>query len=198
MSYLLKIIAAMGLILLIPIIILALILVFIEDGYPMIFSQSRLGKDKILFNIYKIRTMKKNTPNKGTHHISKDHYLFFGAFFRKTKIDELPQIINYLSGHINLVGPRPGLENQKQLTYAREKNNIFNIKPGITGISQVLGYDMSNPKKLAEIDKIYLNKKSLKLNLIIFISTFLKPLRVKLYENLKSEINYVEEKYKNV
>ena len=80
----------------------------------------------------------------------------------------------------------------------QRKNNIFNIKPGITGISQVLGYDMSNPKKLAEMDKIYLNKKSLKLDLLIFISTFLKPLRVKLYENLKSEINYVEEKYKNV
>ena len=123
---------------------------------------------------------------------------FLVLSLEKRKIDELPQIINYLSGHINLVGPRPGLENQKQLTYAREKNNIFNIKPGITGISQVLGYDMSNPKKLAEIDKIYLNKKSLKLDLLIFISTFLKPLRVKLYENLKSEINYVEEKYKNV
>ena len=72
----------------------------------MIFSQSRLGKDKILFNIYKIRTMKKIRLLKELT-IFLRIIIYFGAFFRKTKIDELPQIINYLSGHINLVGPRP-------------------------------------------------------------------------------------------
>ena len=85
----------------------------------------------------------------GTHDVGKDNFLKCGFFLRNLKIDELPQILNYLFGDINLIGPRPSLPSQKELESHRLANNIFNIKPGITGLSQVLGYDMSNPKRLS-------------------------------------------------
>ena len=126
-NFLLKILAAFGLFLLSPIIVFSLLLVFIEDGLPLFFIQDRLGRNKEVFKIYKIRTMYGNTPNVGTHDVSDLHYLKIGHFLRKLKIDELPQVINFIKGDINLIGPRPGLPNQNELTEYRDKNNIFEI-----------------------------------------------------------------------
>jgi O-antigen biosynthesis protein WbqP len=193
-NFLLKILAAFGLFLLSPIIILSLLLVFIEDGLPLFFMQDRLGRNKGVFKIYKIRTMYNNTPNLGTHDVSDLHYLKIGHFLRKLKIDELPQVINFIKGDINLIGPRPGLPNQNELTECRNKNNIFEIIPGISGLAQVLGYDMSNPSLLAKIDGLYIERKSVKLDLIIFIATFYKPYKEKLAVIFKNEIlEYLQE-----
>jgi O-antigen biosynthesis protein WbqP len=193
-NFLLKILAAFGLFLLSPIIILSLLLVFIEDGLPLFFMQDRLGRNKGVFKIYKIRTMYNNTPNLGTHDVSDLHYLKIGHFLRKLKIDELPQVINFIKGDINLIGPRPGLPNQNELTECRNKNNIFEIIPGISGLAQVLGYDMSNPSLLAKIDGLYIERKSVKLDLIIFIATFYKPYKEKLAVIYKNEIlEYLQE-----
>ena len=76
------------------------------------------------------------------------------SFLRNLKIDELPQVINFIKGDINLVGPRPGLENQKELLIFRRSHGVHNFKPGITGLAQVLGYDMSNPELLSKIDNL--------------------------------------------
>ena len=193
-NFLLKILAAFGLLLLIPIIVFSLLLVLIEDGFPLFFKQDRLGFDKKVFKIYKIRTMYNNTPSMGTHDVSDSNYLKTGHILRKLKIDELPQVINFIKGDINLIGPRPGLPNQKELTRCRNKNNIFKIVPGISGLAQVLGYDMSNPSLLAKIDKLYIERKSVKLDLIIFIATFYNPYRKKLAVIFKNEIlKYLKE-----
>ena len=169
-------------------------MIYLEDGRPLILSQKRIGLNKKIFKLYKIRTMYKSAPVRGTHEVSKSHYLKVGKLLRFTKIDELPQIINYLKGEINIVGPRPGMPNQDQLTFHREKQNVFKAIPGITGLSQILGYDMSKPELLSKVDKLYIDNESNKLNLKIIIATFIPNMR----RAIKKEFKDVIKKFKNV
>lgn len=191
LNYLLKFIVSLGLLALLPIIIISSLLIYFEDGRPMIFFQTRMGKNKNIFTIYKLRTMRKETPSLGTHEVSKDNYLYWGSILRKTKIDELPQLINFLKSDLNLIGPRPGLQNQIELIKYREIDNIFDVRPGITGLSQVLGYDMSNPEVLSKIDKLYIRKNNLKINIYILIATVFKPFRSKVFNIYKNEIESI-------
>lgn len=192
-SYLIKFIAFIVMIIISPIIIFAMAIIFIEDGSPILFVQRRIGKNEKQFNIFKLRTMNKDTPNKGTHEISQNNYLRSGSILRKTKIDELPQVLNYLKGDINLIGPRPGLPSQHDLTAYRKLNNVFKIKPGITGLAQVLGYDMSNPKLLSEIDDLYIKKKSITLDINIFFATFIHINRVRIKNKFKNELKEIHD-----
>ena len=171
-----------------------MLMVLIEDGFPALFIQERLGKNKKIIRIYKIRTMKNNTPNLGTHEINSSHILKTSKIIRNLKIDELPQVVNYLKADINLIGPRPGLPNQHELIKYREKEGIYSITPGITGLSQVLGYDMSNPELLSKIDNLYIENKSLKLDAIIFFSTFIPFLRENLRILFQSKIKDINNK----
>ncbi len=190
-NIILKSIIFIGFIFVSPLIALSMIAIFLENGLPVIFVQERLGMDRKIFKIYKIRTMKKNTPNKGTHEIDNINYLICGNYIRKFKLDELPQIVNYLKNDINLVGPRPGLPSQKELEQQRLNNNVFISKPGITGLSQILGYDMSDPKKLSKVDRLYIEKKSLKLDVLIFFATFFKSIRMSIAKIFSEELNQI-------
>lgn len=198
MENLLKIIVIFAFILIIPIIIFSLILVWFEDGCPVIFIQKRLGKNKIHFNLYKIRTMNKSAPNDGTHKVRKTYHLKSGTILRKLKIDELPQIINYIKGDILLVGPRPGLPNQKDLETYRDAYNVFDVKPGITGLAQVLGHDMSNPELLAFIDNLYIKEKTIKLDIMIFFATFFSKIETKLNKKFSCNIKQFEDDLNHV
>ena len=80
---------------------------------------------------------------------------------RKTKLDEIPQLYNVMVGEMSLVGPRPGLKSQTELTDARRMTNVFMMKPGITGISQIYGTDMSEPVKLSKIDRLGIRRVSI-------------------------------------
>lgn len=193
MNTVLKALVFLAMVALSPIIIISIILILIEDGRPAIFVQERLGKNKKIIKIYKIRTMKNLTPNLGTHEINLSNHLKVGVYLRKFKIDELPQLINYIKGDVQLVGPRPCLPNQKELVNLREKNQIFDINPGITGLAQVLGYDMSDPRSLLQIEKIYVDKKTLKLDLLIFFSTFFNYFKNKINNNLKEDIQNINQ-----
>ena len=168
------VICSIGLVLISPILLIAALLVLIEDGMPIFFIQDRIGKNKAIFKIIKIRTMKTSAPDTGTHQLDEKYQLKCGKVFRKIKLDEFPQLINVIKGNINLIGPRPGLPSQVELMDARSSNNIFLIKPGITGLAQVLGYDMSNPLILATIDRKYIEKKSFMIDSFILIGTFFK------------------------
>ncbi len=139
------------LIILFPVFSLIFFICFLESGKP-IFTQIRVGKNQNNFKMMKFRTMVLNTPSLSTHLVNKKAVTNFGKFIRKLKLDELPQLINVINGEMSLVGPRPCLTNQKELIIEREKYNLFSVKPGITGLSQINGIDMSNPKKLSEID----------------------------------------------
>ena len=157
-----------------PFLFVAAIAIIIEDGIPVLFIQERIGKNKAIFKIIKMRTLKIETPNIATHQLENEYMLKCGTLIRKIKLDEFPQLWNVIRGDLNLIGPRPGLESQLALEEARMVQGVFDAKPGITGLAQVLGYDMSTPERLAEVDKFYVNHKSIKLNTIIFLSTFFK------------------------
>ncbi len=140
-----------------PLILLILIICFFESGDP-IFIQKRVGKNQKPFHLIKFRTMKVNTPSIASHLINKRSVTRFGRIIRLLKLDELPQLINVIKGDMSLVGPRPCLLNQLELIELREKYKLFKVKPGITGLSQINGIDMSNPQKLAETDFIMISK----------------------------------------
>jgi O-antigen biosynthesis protein WbqP len=180
-----NILCLIGLIAISPFLILASLIIIFVDGFPIFFIQKRVGKDKKFFDIIKIRTLQKNTPNTGTHELQSRYLLVNGKWIRKIKLDEFPQLVNVLKGDINIVGPRPGLVGQNELLNARSLKNIYAVKPGITGLAQILGYDMSDPERLAEIDEKYIVNKSLFLDLCIILGTFFTYPRQKLKIKLK-------------
>ncbi len=96
--------------------------------------------------------MRKGTASVATHLASSSSITFFGRFLRRTKLDELPQLWNVLTGDMSLVGPRPGLYNQEQLTLCRDAMDVYSVRPGITGLAQVKEIDMSTPQLLAKTD----------------------------------------------
>ena len=184
-----NLICIIGLLVMLPFLFFITLLIFIEDGFPIFFVQKRIGLSKQTFAIFKIRTMKKNTPELGTHDIDKVFQLKTGRIIRALKLDELPQLINVLKGDLNLVGPRPGLENQLELKNARIAKDIFSVKPGITGLAQILGYDMSNPEKLAEVDQLFILNDSFFLKIMILMGTFFKYPRKHISIKYKLNIN---------
>lgn len=143
-----------------PILVLLTIIGFFDTGSP-IFRQVRVGRNQKPFTLVKFRTMKVDTAHVASHLASASSITRFGHFLRRTKLDELPQLWNVLTGDMSLVGPRPGLFNQEELTAEREKRGIYNARPGITGLAQVNEIDMSTPRLLAETDQKMIQKLSI-------------------------------------
>ena len=140
-----------SLILFFPLLILIFFVGFLDTGFP-IFIQKRVGLNLNSFCLVKFRTMKIGTLSSGTHLINQSNITEYGYFLRKFKLDELPQLLNVLMGDMSLVGPRPCLLNQKRLIIERKKRGIYKVKPGITGLAQVTGINMSRPLLLAKTD----------------------------------------------
>ncbi|KKO47835.1 lipid carrier : UDP-N-acetylgalactosaminyltransferase [Arsukibacterium sp. MJ3] len=143
--------ALSGLVFGFPVLVVLTLIGLFDTGSPL-FRQVRVGRNKKPFTLVKFRTMKTDTASVASHLASASAITPFGGFLRKTKLDELPQLWNVLKGEMSLVGPRPGLFNQQELTEARDKLGIFNARPGITGLAQVNEIDMSTPELLAETD----------------------------------------------
>jgi O-antigen biosynthesis protein WbqP len=148
-----------GLLLGSPILLVIYVLGKFDTGFP-IFRQERVGKNKKPFTLVKFRTMTVDTASVASHLASSASITTTGAFLRKTKLDELPQLWNVLKGEMSLVGPRPGLFNQLGLTVARDKAGVFDVRPGITGLAQVSNIDMSTPDLLAITDAKMINEMS--------------------------------------
>jgi len=182
-----NLICVVGFILISPFLFLAALGLLLEDGLPVLFVQDRIGQNKKIFKIIKIRTLKTSTPQTGTHELKPMHRLKVGVIIRKIKLDEFPQLLNVIKGDINLVGPRPGLPNHELLLGFRSEREVFNIKPGITGLAQVMGYDMSNPKKLSEVDELYVRNKSFKIDALILLATFINSPKRYLEQHFKIE-----------
>ena len=140
-----------GLIILFPLLILLCLIGFLDNGSPFFF-QTRIGLNFKKFSLIKLRSMPANTKSTGTHLTRHIKLTYFGKFLRKTKLDETTQLFNVLIGQMSLVGPRPCLINQYKLIKERKKRDIFKIKPGITGLAQINGINMSTPNLLAKTD----------------------------------------------
>lgn len=153
--------AFLGLIATFPVLIIVTIVGFFDTGSP-IFIQQRVGKNKRSFNLIKFRTMSLDTKSVASHLAGATSITKLGSFLRKSKIDELPQLINVLKGDMSFVGPRPNLYNQDELISERDSRSVYGVLPGITGLAQVNNIDMSTPKLLAEIDQKMIQTFSLK------------------------------------
>lgn len=143
--------AAFGLVCGLPVLLLLLIIGFLDTGSPL-FLQTRVGKKQEPFILVKFRTMKPQTASVATHLADPSSVTRLGSFLRRSKLDELPQLWNVLLGDMSLVGPRPCLPTQTELINERAARGVFDVRPGITGLAQVQGTDMSTPKLLAETD----------------------------------------------
>ncbi|EHS1183677.1 sugar transferase [Vibrio vulnificus] len=141
-----------GLLFLWPILVVVTVIGLFDTGSP-IFVQERVGRNRKPFKLVKFRTMSVDTKSVASHLASTSSITKLGAFLRKTKIDELPQLINVLKGEMSLVGPRPNLFNQEELIKEREALGVYNVLPGITGLAQVQNIDMSTPQLLAQTDR---------------------------------------------
>lgn len=142
----------LGLVIGLPVLLLLTVIGLFDTGSP-IFRQVRVGRHQKPFTLVKFRTMKVDTASVATHLASSASITRFGHFLRKTKLDELPQLWNVLKGEMSLVGPRPGLFNQEELTAERARLGVYAVRPGITGLAQVSEIDMSTPALLAETDQ---------------------------------------------
>lgn len=134
-----------------PVLVLISLIGWFDNGSPL-FRQVRVGRFQQPFTLVKFRSMRLGTVSVATHLASSDSITPFGHFLRRTKLDELPQLWNVLKGEMSLVGPRPCLFNQEELIAERSARGVFNVRPGITGLSQVNEIDMSTPALLAETD----------------------------------------------
>ncbi|OCH37502.1 sugar transferase [Aliivibrio fischeri] len=144
--------AFFGLLFLWPVLLIVTIIGLFDTGSP-IFIQERVGRNKKPFNLIKFRTMSVETKSVASHLASNASITKLGAFLRKTKIDELPQLINVIKGEMSLVGPRPNLFNQEELIKERDALGVYDVLPGVTGLAQVQNIDMSTPALLAKTDR---------------------------------------------
>jgi O-antigen biosynthesis protein WbqP len=143
-----------------PVLFIVYLVGLFDTGSP-VFRQERVGRNKNSFILIKFRTMSVDTASVASHLSSTASITKMGGFLRKTKLDELPQLWNVLKGEMSLVGPRPGLFNQEELTKAREDEGVFLARPGITGLAQVSDIDMSTPELLAKTDARMIREMSL-------------------------------------
>jgi len=148
-------------ILLLPLLLVICVIGLFDTGKP-IFIQKRLGRNHEIFNLIKFRTMSLNTVSVGTHEVHPSAITSLGKFLRKSKIDELPQLINVIIGDMSLVGPRPCLPTQDKVIKARDTKNVFSVRPGVTGLAQINKIDMSTPILLASTDNDMITNYSIK------------------------------------
>ena len=169
-----RLFALILLLILSPLFFLVAISIFIEDGMPIFFKQKRVGINYTFFNIYKFRSMKKNTPNVATHLLTspEQYLLIIGGILRKLSLDELPNLINIIKGEMVFVGPRPALYNQDDLMALRVAAGVDKLKPGITGWAQINGRDEISIEEKVALENEYLERKSFWFDFKIVVKTF--------------------------
>ena len=164
----------LGIIVLSPLLIILVVAIKIDSKGPVIFTQKRVGKNKKLFNIYKFRTMKIDTPKEMPTHLLENPDFFItkvGKFLRKTSLDELPQLFNILKGDMAVIGPRPALWNQDDLIEERDKYGANDIRPGLTGWAQINGRDELEIDYKAQLDGHYVERESFSMDVKCFFGT---------------------------
>lgn len=155
------------------VVLVAAIFVRLDSPGPAIFRQERVGRYGRPFLLLKVRTMRAGTVNSASHEVSAASITRVGVLLRRTKVDELPQLLCVLTGTMSLVGPRPCLPSQYELIAARRRRGVLNVRPGVTGLAQLYGIDMSRPERLANVDAIYVRNRTLIMDLRLLVGTVL-------------------------
>ena len=186
-------ISIIGMVFLIPILLITKIVYMISGDFKsIIFKQNRIGLNGKEFKFYKIRTMIPNADEelerlmKEDKKIAEEYKKYKklhndpritkgGSFLRRMSIDEFPQFINIFKGDMSVIGPRPYLPREKE-DMGKSFDKIVTCKPGLTGYWQVSGRSNTDFEERLELDKIYVDKQSLKIDVKIFFKTFLKIL----------------------
>lgn len=173
-------ISLIALIILSPIFLIIAVWIKLNSKGPVFFRQKRVGRNKELFEIYKFRSMRTDTPSDMPTHLLNDPDAFItssGKFLRKTSLDELPQLINIIKGDMAIIGPRPALWNQYDLIEERDKYKANNIRPGLTGWAQINGRDELEIPVKAKLDGDYVEKMSLLFDIKCFVGTIFSVLK---------------------
>ena len=169
------VLTACGMILLSPVILGTAIAVKVTSPGPVLFRQQRVGRGKILFDIYKFRTMRTDTPNLPSHMINaNDWFTPIGATLRKFSLDELPQLWNIFKGDMSVIGPRPALWSQFNLVAARDEVGANDVRPGLTGWAQINGRDEISIEEKTRLDGEYVRRRGVLFDLKCFFGTFSK------------------------
>src|SRR5690625_4626298 len=174
------ILSLIGLIILSPIFLILILLIKLDSEGPIFFKQERVGINKTHFHILKFRTMKIDTPRDTPTHLleNPDQYITrMGKFLRKTSLDELPQIWNILVGDMSVIGPRPALWNQYDLIRERDKYEVNDIPPGLTGWAQINGRDELPIEVKAKLDGEYAEKIGLWMDVKCFFGTIISVVK---------------------
>ncbi|OYW53377.1 MAG: lipid carrier--UDP-N-acetylgalactosaminyltransferase [Hyphomicrobium sp. 32-62-53] len=172
------ILALIGFVAIAPIVFVCILAIRLTTSGPSLFRQERLGHQQVPFILYKLRTMETSAPARPTHLSDPAIITPIGRILRRWKLDELPQLWNVIRGDMSLVGPRPCLPTQHTLIQARAKAGAFDVRPGITGLAQVQGIDMSHPEHLAEIDGLYARSRTFQGDVkILFLTLMGRGLR---------------------
>lgn len=167
------IIAGSALIVLSPILLIICLFVLKYHGQPILFSQKRPGKDEKIFSMYKFRTMNNNTDEQGNLFPDDERLTKFGRTLRATSLDELPELINIVKGDMSLVGPRPLLK--EYLPYYNEDEKIrHSVRPGLTGLAQINGRNLSSWDDRLNNDVKYVKNISFLSDVKIILSTIRK------------------------
>lgn len=155
----------------VPCLVLMLAIRAESPGSPL-FVQQRMGRGRRQFAMFKLRTMRAGTVNAASHEVGSASVTRLGAVLRRLKLDELPQLVNVLVGHMSFVGPRPCLPSQTDLINERDRRDLFAIRPGITGPAQIDGIDMSDPARLAAREYEYFGARRPSFDWPILLQTF--------------------------
>ena len=173
------VLSVLGLLLLSPVFLAIAIAIKIDDHGPVFYKQRRVGIHKTYFDLYKFRSMKVGTPEVATHLLKnpKQHTSRVGGFLRTFGLDELPQLVNILTGKMSIIGPRPALWNQDDLVAERDCYGANDVRPGLTGWAQVNGRDRLNIEEKAKLDGEYVKRLSFGFDIKCFFKTIVSVLR---------------------
>jgi O-antigen biosynthesis protein WbqP len=171
-------VALIATIIFLPLLIIPIsILIKLTSKGPILFKQKRIGQNKKTFYLFKFRTMRMDTPSDVPTHLLKNPKQWItplGKFLRKTSLDEIPQLFNILRGEMSIIGPRPALWNQNDLIAERDKYDVNQLRPGVSGWAQINGRDTLPIKDKAKLDGEYVVKQSFWFDLYIIFKTALK------------------------
>jgi O-antigen biosynthesis protein WbqP len=156
-----------------PALLVLCVLIVVTSGWPPVIVQTRVGADERPIRVPKLRTMKRGVPvvAKSLLDRSAEVYTALGPFLRRTSLDELPQLWSVVRGDMSLVGPRPALPSQHDLLALRRKHGVGALKPGITGLAQVLGREDLTLSTKVRSEALYARRLSLRLDLLLLAWT---------------------------